>query len=221
VLIYAAEHGDGLARQLAEEPSTYEPTDLFAGVPSGARLAVAGMSEGALARWLRPDIYTEVMSAGASSALSRLTSGSLDVLIADTSEIDSEFLDACPHRLLRDPWITAPGQGGAMVVGSAEDEDIKPLLHALEHRDSRLEVEGEMQLQVLFHQDEGVTLRARARREGDRLVITAALLAEDAQWAVRAQRRGEATRVGAERLARRLARDLRDQLQRRGIRTTA
>ena len=108
-----------------------------------------------------------------------------------------------------------------MVVGSAEDEDIKPLLHALDHRDSRLEVEGEMQLQVLFYEDEGVTLRARARREGERLVLTAALLAEDAQWAVRAQRRGEATRVGAERLARRLARDLRDQLQRRGIRTTA
>ena len=221
VLVYAAEHGDRLARRFAEEPSRYDPSDLFADVPPGARLALVGKGEAALACWLRPDVLCEAVGDEVQSAFARLRSGSLDVLIAAVSELDGELLDASPHRLLRDPWITAPGQGGWMVVCSTADEELKPLLLALEHRNSRLEIEAEMQLQVLFSDDAGKVLRARAQREGDRLLLTAALLAADAEWAVRAHRRGEATRVGAARLARGLARDLRDQLQRRGVNATA
>ncbi len=216
-LVYAAEHGTELARQFAEEPSRYDPSDIFAGMPPGARLALAGTSDAALVRWLRPDVQCEPVGDEVQAAFARLESGSLDAVIAAVSELDDELLNACPHRLLREPWITAPGQGGWMVVCSAVDEELQPLLRALEHRNSRLEVEAEMQLQVLFCDDAAMVLRARAHREGDRLELTAALLATNAEWAVRAHRRGEATRVGAARLARRLARDLRDQLQRRGV----
>ena len=212
VLASAPEHADRLARELRRDPSAYDPRDLFAGLPQGSRIAVSGLSDETFARWLRPDVEVECFETRADDVFARLRESSLDAMIADESELQGEVLPACPHRFLQEPWLSEPGQGASIVVASREDEELTVLLKALEHRNSRIEIESEIRLQNICRMESLHVLRARARCEGDRLGLRAVLLAVDLSWTVEAQRQGEVTRSGASRLARRVARDLSDQL---------
>jgi len=212
VLVYAAQHADRLASQLRDKPDTYDPRDLFAGLPEGARVAVPGPGEASLACWLRPDMEVELFETPAQDVFVRLQESLVDAMIADACELDPKLLSACPHRLLREPWLSEVGQGASIVVASREDESLTVLLKSVEHRSSRIEVECEVRLQTLCRVTSPHALRARARSEGDRLSLRAALILRDSRWAVQAKRQGEFTRSGAGRLARQVARDLSDQV---------
>ena len=214
LLIYSADHGARLLRELQRQRSLHDPKQPFAILPQRARLGVNDLSAAALVRWFRSDLDVAVVAESAPTALAPLNSGALDALVVDESLVDRDLLATRPHRVLHSPWITAPAHGAVMVLCSAEDEMLTSLLRTLEHRDSRLEVEAELQLQALLGSNHDLLLRAAAHREGDRLQLDGAVLVEAADGMFRARRNGEATRAGASRVARQVARDLLDQVAR-------
>ena len=208
------EPAERLAEQLREHPETFEPRDLFAALPQGSRVGLAGDPSAALLHRLRPDLVAEDCRGNLRAALQALDDASLDAVVADAWSFDELGLGQRVHRYLSAPWLAAPGQGALALLARAGDEAAILATRAIEHRGSRLEVETEMAVAGMLGLSAANVVRARASREGNRLGLEAMLLAGDGSWAVRSQRQAEATRSGCVRLARRVARDLLDRAQR-------
>jgi hydroxymethylbilane synthase len=208
------EHGERLAEQLREHPESFEPRSLFAALPQGARVGLAGDPTAALLHRLRPDLLEKDCHGDLHAALGALDDASLDAVVADAWSFDQLGLPQRVHRYLGPPWLAAPGQGALALLARSGDEAVILATRSIEHRTSRLEVETEMALAGLLGLSASSVVRARATREGNRLGLEAMLLERDGGWAVRSERQAEATRSGCVRLARRVARDLVDRAQR-------
>tara|TARA_Y100001968_G_scaffold273078_1_gene265633 strand:- start:1102 stop:2025 length:924 start_codon:yes stop_codon:yes gene_type:complete len=207
LLLYSEQAGRTLTGLLREQPQRFEPRELFVALASGAQLAVCSESAAALVRQLRPDLEVVVVRCS-DALLAGLGEGRFQAVIVSSYVAGSEASVGRVSRALKEPWIGAPGDGAALLVACPDNEFAAPILAALEHRSSRLELDAEMLLGEFFSQRHGGHLRARARCEGHRLQLSAGLFDELGDWGVRSDMVGEATREGCSRLARRSAREL-------------
>jgi len=212
-LVLAADHEQRIAAMLRDQPEQFEPRDQFAALPSGSRVGSVGARHSAMLRGLRPDLVSEELEADPLAAVAALQGEGLDAVIVDCLSLDSLEPGVRIHRRLKPPWMPVPGQGVLVLLARAGEAEIVIAVQPGDHRGSRIEVEAEMTLLQLLADSVPLLVRAHASREGERLRLAAMLLAPDGSWAVRGERQAEATRTGAVRLARRVARDLLDRAQ--------
>lgn len=209
-LVLREDHVGALTRRIAEQPEGFEPRDPFAGLPSGAVVGTSSLRRQAQLVRLRPDVEVRDIRGNVDTRLRKMDEGGYDAILLACAGLDRMGLGDRIHRRLDAPWLGAAGQGCMAVQGRADDEATAMLLHPLEHRPTRLEVEAERGVLASLGGGCSLPLGVRAQVSGDRLSLDAALLSPDGTSVVTASRVGEATRAGAERLARMLCRDLND-----------
>jgi uroporphyrinogen-III synthase len=98
-----------------------------------------------------------------------------------------------------------------MAVEARTDRpEVLEVLAVLDHRPTRLETDAERSLLARLGGGCNVPLAASAAVQGDRIELRARLVSPDGTIEIVAKRTGEATREGADRLGKQLARDLQD-----------
>lgn len=209
-LVVRADHVAAFLAAVAEDPEAYEPRDQLAALPEGATVGTSSLRRAAQLKALRPDLLTADIRGNVGTRLRKVEEGGYDATLLACAGLDRLGLGDRIQRRLDTPWLGAAGQGAIAVQGRAGDGDVAALLHPLEHRPTRLEVKAERGLLAALGGGCSLPLGVRGTVSGDRLILEAVLLDPEGTSELRARRVGEATLVGAERLARTLCRDLMD-----------
>ncbi len=209
-LLVRADHLAAQAERIAEHPEGFDPRDPLSAVPEGAVVGTSSLRRQAQFLRLRPDVDVRSIRGNVDTRLRKMDEGEYDAILLACAGLDRMGLGDRIHRRLDSPWLGAAGQGCMAVQGRADDEATAMLLHPLEHRPTRLEVEAERGVLAALGGGCSLPLGVSGRVSGDRLSLDAILLSTDGTSVVSAKRVGEATRTGAARLARTLCRDLHD-----------
>jgi len=177
-------------------------------LPEGAVVGTSSVRRIAQLRRLRPDVICRDVRGNVPTRLRKLDDGGYDALLLACAGLDRLGSgDRITYRL-DGVWVGAPGQGAIGIEGRADDEAVLELVRPIEHRPTRVEVEAERTVLGVLEGGCSVPLAASATASATALTIEAVVLASDGSDAVRVERRGEATLLGARRLGRIVAREL-------------
>ncbi|UCF19115.1 MAG: hydroxymethylbilane synthase [Gemmatimonadota bacterium] len=184
------------------------PRDPRSAAP-GARVGTSSERRRAQLLALRPDLRVESIRGNVETRIRKLDEGGYDALIMAAAGLIRLGLAERITSLLDAPdWLPAPGQGAVAVESRADDAATDRLLRCIDDPAARAETEAE---RALLHRLQGgcqVPVGARARLEGNELVLQALVASRDGREAVRAEGRGEAAQ--AERLGIEVAESLLD-----------
>jgi hydroxymethylbilane synthase len=136
---------DGLV--IAAVPRRRDPRDALVGralddLAEGATVATGSVRRQALLRAMRPDLHFADLRGNITSRLEKVPPGGAIVMAAAALEIVgltdriAQLLE--PHQML--PQV---GQGAVAVECRTDDDEVRRLLTAIEHRDSRRRVDAE------------------------------------------------------------------------------
>ncbi len=179
-------------------------------LPRGAVVGTSSPRRRAQLLIRRPDVQIKDVRGNVDTRLRKLDEGQYDALLLASAGLDRLGFGARITVRLDDPWLPAPAQGAIAIQGRVSDEGLIPLIHTLEHRETRLCVEAERALLKVMEAGCSVPLAAYATLKGERLTLDAAVTRPDGGAEVRASRVGEATAEGTRRLGRIVARELRE-----------
>ncbi len=209
-LVVRADHLAAFGERLREEPEAAVAAGPFGALPRGAILGTSSVRRRAQALRARPDLELKDVRGNVDTRLRKLDEGKYEALILACAGLDRLGWGDRVAVRLKEPWLGAAAQGALGIQTRAGDYETLIPLQALEHKPTRLEVEAERAVLAALQGGCSVPLAAQARVDGDRITLSARVLsAEGAQEAV-STRRGEATREGATRLGRQVARELVD-----------
>ncbi len=188
----------------------FDPRDNFAFLPQGASVGTSSVRRRALLLRSRPDLEVRDIRGNVPTRLRKLDEGGYDAILLACAGLERLGLADRIDRRLEAPWIAAPAQGAIAVEGRVDDIDMLERVRQIEHRPTRVEVEAERT--VLAALEGGCSLPLAVQAHAGRSVLSLAALALDPQGrrALRAERSGEATLMGARRLGRIISRDLLD-----------
>ncbi|MCP4873705.1 MAG: hydroxymethylbilane synthase [Proteobacteria bacterium] len=177
-------------------------------IPEGGVVGTSSVRRIAQIRRLRPDLECKDVRGNVPTRLRKLDEGGYDALLLACAGLDRLDLGDRVTRRLDGAWLGAPGQGAIGIEGRAGDMDVLELVRPIEHKATRIEVEAERTVLAALEGGCSVPLAATATASPSVLAIEASVLAEDGSDAVRIERRGESTLLGARRLGRIVAREL-------------
>ena len=194
---------------LAAVPARDDPRDALVGrdgakladLSSGAMIGTGSPRRAAQLRLMRPDICPVPVRGNAGTRLAKVTSGQLDaVVLAYAGLARIGELDLVTEVFEPDAMIPAPGQGALAVECLDAVGDLAALLAEVDDPGSRAAVTAERT--VLAELEAGCSAPLGAYAAGtDILQLTAAVIAEDGNAAVRALMSGpaaQAARLGRE-----------------------
>jgi hydroxymethylbilane synthase len=207
-LLLRADRREAFRASVAADPLTFEPRDLLGGVPEGGSVGTSSVRRAAMLRRLRPDLQIRDVRGNVETRIRKLDEGQFDALVMACAGLDRLGLGDRVDRRLGPPWIGAPGQGAIAVEGRADDLETQLLLQPLDDRPTRLCVECERQVLAALGGGCSVPVAVSVRAAGERLLAEGLVIRPDGKEAAHAERKGEATREGARRLGRTLAREL-------------
>ncbi len=184
--------------------------DAFGGVPRGGVLGTSSVRRAAQARRLRPDLEIRDVRGNVDTRLRKLEEEGYDALLLACAGLDRLGWGERVASRLSSPWLGAAGQGALGIQARAGDYDTLVALQSLEHKPTRLEVESERAVLAALEGGCSVPLAAQATLDGARISLAARVLSLDGSEEAKSRRRGEATREGAQRLGRQVARELVD-----------
>lgn len=207
-LVLRADHREA-ALLRAGHPDV-DPRDNFAALPEGAVVGTSSLRRVAQLRLTRPDARARDVRGNVATRLRKLDEGQYDALLLACAGLVRLSLEGRVDRRLLAPWVSAPGQGAIAVEGRVDDSEVLELVRPIEHRPTRVEVEAERAVLGALEGGCSLPLGVAARADGGTLALVALAVSPDGSRVLRAERRGEATPVGARRLGRIVARDLLD-----------
>ena len=185
----------------------------FEDLPEASRIGTSSPRRQAQLLWRRPDLEMVPLRGNVATRLSKVEERKLaGTVLAHAGLIRLGLEDQVTHLLEAEVLVPAVAQGALGVVTRAADDDVRGILSALDHRESRLCVEAERA--YLRRLRGGCQVPAGALAEydagGDHLRLVAALAAPDGSRCIRGERTGPATEAEA------LGRDLAEELLGRG-----
>jgi hydroxymethylbilane synthase len=209
-LVVRRDHLETLRRRMEEDPEGAASAGPFAALAAGAILGTSSIRRSAQAKWVRPDLQVSDVRGNVDTRLRKLDEGGYDALLLACAGLDRlGWSDRISVRL-PPPWLGAAGQGALAIQARLGDTETLITLQALEHKPSRLEVEAERSVLASLGGGCSMPLAIRAQADGARLSISARVLSLDGSEEATSDRGGEATREGAARLGRLVARELVD-----------
>jgi len=192
------------------ETSPATEGDAFSVLPEGSVVGTSSLRRAAQVRSCRADLVLRDIRGNVDTRLRKLDEGGYDAILLACAGLDRLGLGARIHERLDEPWLGAAGQGAIAIQGRGGDQATVGWLEAIAHLPTRLEVLAERSLLHVLEGGCSLPLGARAQRGSEGLELSAVLLTPDSELELRAQRTGEATIQGAERLGHDLASDLMD-----------
>jgi len=197
------------AREVAHDVLvSKEALDLDA-VPAGYRIGTSSPRRTAQIHWFCGAVAVESLRGNVPTRLAKVDKGELDAVVLAAAGL--QRLNLRPQHeidLPLDRFVPAPAQG-ALAVQTRDENEIRTLVAAIEHRESRLAVEAEREFLRAIGAGCHTPAAAYATAEGPGIRLTAQLFSDDG--ARMAQRRDTA-RDGAA-LAQKLAASLQSELR--------
>lgn len=187
-----------------------DPRDNFASLPQGAVVGTSSIRRRAQLLRTRRDLRVEDIRGNVLTRLRKLDEGRYDAILVACAGLERLELGHRIDRRLGPPWVGAPGQGAIAVEGRIDNIEVLERVRPLEHRLTRIEVEAERTVLAALEGGCSLPLGVQAAADRSTLSLTAVALDLEGQRAIRAERDGEATTVGARRLGRIVTRDLLD-----------
>lgn len=193
---------DGL--RLAGCIARHSPLDAFVSVHAGSladlkpgdRLGTSSLRRSALISNLRPDLRLLDLRGNVDTRLRKLDDGQYDGILLATAGLERLGL---VHRIKEklDPSVFPPAvsQGAMALEIRHEDADLASALEALVDRETTLAVTAERALLRFLEGGCQVPLGALARVRGDRLDISASIIAPDGSKRVNGHGSGEVHRA--------------------------
>jgi hydroxymethylbilane synthase len=212
---------EGLA--LAAVPKREDPSDVlvahpprpFSELPQGARVGTSSPRRKAQLLAVRPDLRVIAARGNVDTRIKRLREGRFDAIVLARAGLArlgllAEMTEVFPPEVL----LPAVGQGALAVVSRSDNGEVRALLARVDDAPSHAEVLAERSLLAALEAGCRAPVAALARVEGEALVLTAAVFAEDGSSSLRESASGipaEAIALGravAEKLLSRGAADL-------------
>ena len=179
---------------LAAVPRREDPSDVLvsngglrlAELPRGARVGTSSPRRRAQLLIARPDLRVEEIRGNVDTRLRRLREGRCDALVLARAGLArlgrlEEIVEVLPE----DTVLPAPGQGALAIFARASDTRTLELLSTLEDPASRSEVVAERRLLARLEAGCRAPVAARARAEGGRLRLSAAVFSPDGSRVLR------------------------------------
>ena len=179
---------------LAAVPEREDPRDVLvsregkrlAELAAGARVGTSSVRRAAQLHYLRPDLTVEPLRGNLDTRLRKLREGPLDAIVLAAAGLrrlglEGQITEYCSEEML----CPAVGQGALGIEARRSDERTLQALTVLEDRWARLCVTAERSL--LRHLGGGcqMPIAAAARRQGDRLCLTALVIRPDGSERIR------------------------------------
>jgi hydroxymethylbilane synthase len=178
----------------------------LAALPAGARVGTSSLRRGAQLRALRPDLRIEVVRGNVETRL-RKASEELDaVVLAHAGLRRLGLAEHVTYVFSPEEMLPAVAQGALALQARADDAATLARLGALEHADTRVQVEAERGFLARIQGGCQVPVAAHAALEGELLRVRALVASIDGSRIVRAERTGP--RAGARALGEAVAEEL-------------
>jgi hydroxymethylbilane synthase len=172
-------------------------------MPDGSTIGVLNLRSRTQMQVLWPNLVFRLLRGGMQAALeSLLRRCELDGLIAPAAAAEHLGLQGIVAEIFN-PELVLPsgGQGIVVVLGRAEDTEVRELLAPLHSAETQREMEAEHAFLQRFASDLELPVGVLARCSGDRLTVTGAVGSSDAAAVALQHREGpadQATRLGRE-----------------------
>jgi hydroxymethylbilane synthase len=136
-------------------------------LPQGARVGTSSLRRRAQLLYSRPDLEILDIRGNIDTRLRKLVSDRFDAIILAAAGLERLNLNASGEysplfALHGDSFIAAPGQGALAIEARGGDEAVLEVLRALEHRNTRVEIEAERSVMRALNAGCSTPLGARA-----------------------------------------------------------
>ena len=160
-------------------------------LPEGATIGTGSPRRAAQLLALRPDLEMTFIQGNVDTRLQKLNDGIVDAIVLAAAGLErlgrldvvSQFLD--PTQVL-----PAPGQGALALEARADDEDVRDILRAVDHRETHAAVVAERACLAALGGGCRMPIAAYGRVENERLVIDGLVASLDGQTVLRDQIEG-------------------------------
>lgn len=172
----------------------------WADLPKGGRFGTASLRRQALARRLRPDLQVELLRGNVPTRLGRVTAGDFDATLLAYAGLRRLGLDGQIDEVLPfDLFPPAPGQGTVTIECRCDDEAIRTLLSAIDHRETSIALTCERAFLAALDGSCRTPIAAYATVSGEHVELKGIALLPDGSESYESEGRGavgEAEAVG-------------------------
>ena len=159
-----------------EDPADAFVSNHFADIdalPQGARVGTSSLRRQAQLRAWRPDLQLLDLRGNVNTRLAKLDAGDYDAIVLACAGLKRLGFGARIRARLDAPrWLPAPAQGAIAVESREDDAELRTLLSALDHAETRVRVEAERAMNRALHGSCHVPVAAFARLEGEHLSLS-------------------------------------------------
>ncbi|BDI61666.1 hydroxymethylbilane synthase [Qipengyuania nanhaisediminis] len=158
----------------------------IAAIPQGAVIGTSAPRRAAQLLSLRPDCRVVTLRGNVATRLAKLEAGEAQVTFLAAAGLERLGQGELGAPLDCDEWLPAAGQGVIALECRADDEGVRALLAAIDHRETRRELEAERALLAHLGGTCHSPVAAWCRMKDGVLAVDAALYSPDGSECVRA-----------------------------------
>ena len=148
-------------------------------LPRGAVVGTSAPRRAAQLLHARPDCRVVMFRGNVATRLARLAAGEADATFLALAGLNRLGEHGVGHPLAADEWLPAPGQGAIAIECRAEDAATRALLAAVDHAPSHAALMAERALLAALGGNCHSPVAALTLREGETMVLRAALFSPD------------------------------------------
>jgi hydroxymethylbilane synthase len=148
-------------------------------LPQGAVVGTSAPRRAAQLLHARPDCRVVPIRGNVATRLAKLAAGEADATFLAAAGLNRLGESGTGHALDAEDWLPAPGQAAIAIECRADDARTRALLAAIDHAPSRDAVFAERALLAALGGNCHSPIAVLTRREGDELVLRAAILSPD------------------------------------------
>ena len=158
-------------------------------LPAGAVIGTSAPRRAAQALHARPDCRVVSLRGNVATRLAKLAAGEVDATFLAAAGLERLGQGETGTRLDPEEWLPAPAQGAIAIECRADDAETRSALAAIDHADSRAEVEAERALLLALGGSCHSSIAVLCRPDGDGLAMRAALFSPDGAERIEGQAR--------------------------------
>lgn len=174
----------------------------IAELPNGAVLGTSSLRRKALALRIRPDLKVVDMRGNVETRIRKLAEGAADATLLAVAGLRRLGLtDRAAGMLDSDEWLPAVGQGTIAIVTRDDDDAMRPLMAAIDDRESSVTLTAERAFLSVLDGSCRTPIGGLARLDGETINFRGIIVKPDGRQAHEVERRGpaaEAESIGTE-----------------------
>jgi hydroxymethylbilane synthase len=163
----------------------------FEQLPRGARVGTSSLRRQAQLRARRGDLEMAELRGNVDTRLAKVERGEYDAVVLAKAGLDRlGMADRITEVLSTDLCLPAAGQGAIGIEARANDDEVRGILHRLNHAETQIAVESERAVLASLEGGCTVPVGVWARHAGREFVVEACVLAADGSESMRMRRAG-------------------------------